>query len=232
MDKCPLWMMLIALILMLVLSAILVPSLKAEGPQNADILTQILGGTRDLVAEGAYQEADIYLHAGYNCECPDEKHDHHHIEKPAQAETHADLPLMNLVRYLHGEMSPRIHRHLEGKEEKELLPWFVIAVRMNPHYIEAWRTGTYWYYRTGDSRRAEELINDGIKQNPSDYSLRLERGILYHRLKKWNSAVEDLEVAQKLWKNNSEDAPYDLKAIRTFLKDSRERMKSELSDAK
>ena len=129
-----------------------------------------------------------------------------------------------LVKRLHGETAPRAHRHLQGEEEKELLPWFVAAVRLNPHHIEAWRTGSYWFYRTGDSQRAEEFIREGICHNPKDYRLYLDRGILYHRLHRWQDAVRDLEVARELWRNDSEDAPFELRAIGTYLRDSRERL--------
>ena len=197
----------------LVLSAILVPGLKAANPGNSDILVQVLGGTTDLVAEQAYREADVYFHSGLDDEKLDAELKYYHPK--------VRLPLIGMIRRLHGETAPKVERIVQASDEKELLPWFVIAIRLNPHHIEAWRVGSYWYYRTGDSRRAEELLRDAIRQNPNDYRLYLDRGILYHRLKNWDGAVNDLETAQKLWKNNSEDAPYDLKAIRIYLNDSR-----------
>lgn len=234
MDRWPHWMMLAGAAAALMLSAALVPGLKAANPQSPDILTQILGGTRDLVAEQAYREADLYFHAGYECECPDE--DHHHAgghehevpHGPAEPQhAHADLPLIGLVERLHGETAPKIHRHLQGEEEKELLPWFVAAVRLNPQHVEAWRVGSYWFYRTGDARRAEQFITDGIACNPGAYRLYLDRGVLYYRSEEWRKAVTDLERAGELWKGSSEDASYDRKAIRTYLGDARARLEAE-----
>jgi len=221
--EAPVFRMLLAAgVIALLLTSVLVPRLKAADPRDADILMQVLGGTADLAAEKAYQEADVYFHGGIAGGCPDEAvcvHDdlHHRAES-------APLPLARLVKRLHGETAPRAHRHLQGEEEKELLPWFVAAVRLNPHHIEAWRTGSYWFYRTGDSQRAEEFIREGICHNPKDYRLYLDRGILYHRLHRWQDAVRDLEVARELWRNDSEDAPFELRAIGTYLRDSRERL--------
>jgi len=203
------------------LASVLVPGLKAASPQNTDVLMQVLGGTTELAAEKAYQQTEVYLHAGVTDDS---------LEGSRQPSRSRRLPLMGLVRRLHGETAPKAHRHLQGDDEKELLPWFVAAVRLNPHHIDAWRDGSYWFYRTGDFHRAEEFISDGIRCNPRDYQLYLDRGILYHRLKKWENSVGDLETARKLWKSDSRDAPFDRKAIRIYLNDSRKHLKSAAAD--
>jgi tetratricopeptide (TPR) repeat protein len=228
MDRQPVWMVLVGGVIALILSSILVPSLKAANPQNADILTQILGGTTDFAADQAYREADVYFHAGFREHDPCEGLAGYSegTESPA-IQVNSGLPLVGLVRRLHGEMAPKAHRHLQGEEEKELLPWFIAAVRLNPHHAEAWRVGAYWFYRTGDLQRAEDFLREGILHNPDDYRFYLDRGIFYHRIRKWDKSVTDLETAEKLWKDDSEDAPYDLKAIRTFLHDSRMKLKEQ-----
>lgn len=213
MDGWPVRMALAGGIISVLLASVLVPGLRAASPQNTDVLVQVMGGTTELAAEKAYRDADVYLHAGVT------GGNLAGNRKPGQ------LPLMGLVRRLHGETAPKAHRHLQGDDEKELLPWFMVAVRLNPRHMDAWRDGSYWFYRTGDSHRAEEFISDGVRCNPRDYRLYLDRGILYHRLKKWESSVRDLETAQKLWKNSSQDAPFDRKAIRIYLNDSRKHLK-------
>lgn len=69
--------------------------------------------------------------------------------------------------------------------------------------------------------KAEAFISDGIRHNPRDYRVYLERGVLYHRMKKWAKSADDLAKAERYWKNITEDSPYDLKAIHTYLKDAR-----------
>lgn len=214
MDKLPQWTAFAGALVAVFLSAMLVPGLKAATPQNQDILMQVMGGTADLAAEKAYREADIYFHGGIKAGKPE--------VSPARE---PGMPLMDMIRHLQDQTSPKQHRHLAGKEEKEILPWFLVAIRMNPHHIEAWRTGSYWFFRTGNPKRAMELASEGIRSSPKDYRLYLDRGILYHRLANWDKAISDFETADKLWKNINEDSPYERKAIRIYLKDSRERAK-------
>jgi len=203
-------------VLAFALVMILVPRLKAANPSGSDILMQVLGGTADLASDAAYKEADVYFHGGVTGGCPHEDKDHCEDEAAHNHAMPADLPLMGVVERLHSATAPTIHRHLQGRDERELLPWFMAAVRLNPHNIEAWRTGTYWFYRTGDTKQAESFITDAIRANPNDYRVYMERGVLHHRIGKWSAAVQDLEIADRLWKNDSEDSPYDKKMIRTF----------------
>lgn len=211
-----------ASILALVLSSILVPNLRATSPESPDILVQVLGGTADLAALKACEEAELYLHAGYRGKCPD-KEGHHHDEGHAHESdgvAQSDLPFADVVHYLYGETAPKVHRHLVGEEEKEILPWLVTAVRLNPRMIDAWRNGTYWYYRTGEPGKAEQFINEGIRHNPRCYQLYLERGILYHRLGKWDRSVASLERALDLWRDDNPDAQWELEVIYRYLRDS------------
>ncbi|MHB0913418.1 MAG: tetratricopeptide repeat protein [Armatimonadota bacterium] len=194
--------------LALALSSLIAPHTSAGG----DVLTEVLGGTAQLAGDMAYEQADVYFHGG-GTSCHGE-----HEEAP---ETVSDLPLSAFIHYLDGEMAPKEHRHLAGAEEKELLPWFVTAVELNPQLVDAWCNGAYWFYRTGNHKKAEEFITQGITKNLRDYHVWLERGVLYHRLGRWRESAGDLERAEKLWKNDSEDAVYFRRAIRTYLRDSK-----------
>lgn len=212
--------MLVTGVLALLLVLVLIPRLTSANEKNSDVLTQVLGGTADYAANAAYTEADVYFHGGV----PDndrEEHDGKCTDTSPKLSANANLPLMKLMWNLDQEITPTTHRHIHGAAEKEILPWFIAAVRLNPHLIDAWRTGTYWYYRTGFPKQAMDFANQAIKANPGVYQLYLERGILDHRLKLWDKTVKDMEEAQKLWKNNSSDAPYDKRAIKTYLKDAK-----------
>jgi tetratricopeptide (TPR) repeat protein len=203
----------------LLLASVLVPGLRASGPQKSDLLVQVLGGTTEFVADKAFLEADVYFHGGQSGGCLIHGH-HEHAGDEHESQDGAQLPLKDVVSYLHGETAPKVHKHLAGEQEKELLPWFVAVVRLNPHHIDAWRTGSYWFYRTGDSKRAEEFISEGMRRNPGDYRLYLDRGILEYRLRNWEKAVSDLDTAERLWKNDSSDAPSDLRAIGLYRSDA------------
>ena len=211
-------LILIACLVAWALSGIIGLETRASDRQESDMLVRFFGGTAEIASQSALDQADLYLHAGTARECPDE-HEH-------QAEHVDTLPLQGLVRKLHGQTAPTEHKHIKGAEDKELLPWFVIAARLNRHNVEAWLDGTYWFYRTGQSNRAERFINEAIEYNPTDHRVYLERGVLYHRLKRYDEAASDLENAIKFYKRLSDESPYELKAARIYLRDSRERVDS------
>ena len=221
MEKLPVRLAVAGGLIALVLSSVLVPKLKAANPRNSDILVQVLGGTADLAADQAYQEADIYFHGGIRLKCHDleARGEECHGDNDDQPARHSgvNLPLLSYVERLQGEAAPKKHRHLGGTEEKEILPWFEVTVRLNPHHIEAYSTGSYWYSRTGDRKRALEFVSAGVRNNPDDYRLYLDRGVIHYHLRRWDSAIQDLQTARRLWKNLNEDSPYDLKAIKRYL---------------
>lgn len=206
----------ILLIAAMIIAWRILPDLKSSTPQSEDILMQILGGTAQLISMGAYREADVYFHGGAMERCSEsEENEHAH-----QHALSASLPGYNIIRQMQDEAAPKEHRHLEGKEASEMLPWFMVAVRIDPHNIDAWRVGSYWFYRAGFHDKALDFITEGMKHNPLDYRLYYDRGVLYHRMGQWKKAVDDLQMAKKLWANISEDSPNDRTGIEDFLRDS------------
>lgn len=217
MDSVPVKIGLACGVAALLIAFVLVPKLQSANPQSADILAQVMGGTADYAADEAYQEADVYFHAGTHAKCVHEggtaECNHHDgVAEPMQA----NLPLASWIQQMQTSTAPQLHRHLEGRESKEMLPWFVVATRLNPSLVEAWSTGTYWFYRSGDPKRAEQFVCSGIRSNPQDYRLYFDRGALYYHAHRWDDAVRDLQTAERLWKNLNEDSPFDLKAIRRY----------------
>jgi tetratricopeptide (TPR) repeat protein len=214
-----------SVVLVLVLACVMVPRFTAANPQSADMLAQVMGGTADVAADQAYQEADVYFHAGTGIKCQHEGRaaDHRDDDHDVPAQSEADLPLQSWVRMMQSSTAPQIHRHLSDADSKEMLPWFVVSTRLNPHMVEAWSTGVYWFYRSGQVREAERFVSEGISKNPTDYRLYFDRGALYYHQREWDKSVSDLETAKKLWKDLNEDSPYDRAAINRYLGYARSR---------
>lgn len=198
-----------------ILSGLIGLDTRASDRQEADVLVRLFGGTAEIASQSAMDRADLYLHAGTGYVC-------HHEDVDEQAHS---LPLQAVVTSLHGATAPATHKHIEGAEEKELLPWFIIAARLNPHNVEAWLDGTYWFYRTGQSAQAERFAAEAVRNNPVDHRVYLERGILHHRMKRYEKAETDLMTSIKLYRTLSDESPFELKAARIYLRDSRERLK-------
>lgn len=179
------------------LAAILNPVVHSANPQPEDVLTQLLGGASGVAAQAAYKQADVYFHSGVRSnESHEENGSLHH--KKGNKPGNSSLPLVRYIKLLQETAIPSSERHVVGADEKEILPWFIVAVRLNPQYIEAWCVGTYWFYRTKEYDRAKAFINEGIRHNPKNYRLYLERGVLFARLKQWQQALKDLEKADVL----------------------------------
>lgn len=216
---------LISAVAALGLSITLVPTMKAATPGDEDVLTQLLGGTREIASKAAFTEADVYFHGGVSGGCPHDEDGCTEENEKAKPSRSSSLPLASIVEEIQGETAPRQHAHLSAAHQKELLPWFVAAARLNPHSIEAWSTGAYWYYKTGDTHRAVDFLGEAIQANPGVYQLYLERGILMHRLSRWSDAVNDLQVAERMWKGKSEDDRLNKKAIGIYMKDAEEHLR-------
>lgn len=217
---------LISSLLAFLLALVIVPQTSMSDEKNTDVLLRVLGGTADLASDKAFKQADVYYHAGMMDKCPDESHHHeeHGSHRHEEDSEPVNLPLANFIRNIYAQTQPGEHMHIHGESEKELIPWFIVSTRLNPRNIEAWRVGTYWFFRTGDLKRAEDFISKGISANPSDYRLHMDQGIMYHRLREWELSIKSLETARLLWKNNSDDAPFDLKAIKTYFSDSKKHL--------
>lgn len=202
-----------------ILAGMIVTGSGASDSHESDILVRLFGGTAEIASQTAMDQADLYLHAGVGHTCDDCRH--------AEEERALPLPLYAVVTRLHGETAPKEHKHVQGAEEKELLPWFIVAARLNPHNVEAWLDGTYWFYRTGETQEAERFITEAIAHNPDDHRVYLERGILYHRLKRYPDAARDLETSIELYKTLSDESPFELKAARIYLRDTRKHLSNQ-----
>ncbi len=199
------------------LAGMVTSHVRVSSGDESDILLRLFGGTAEIASQSAVNEADVFLHAGVG---------HTSEQVQDQSVRHASaLPLQGLIISLHDSTTPSEHKHVRGEEEKEVLPWFVIAARLNPHNVEAWLDGTYWYYRTGKTDEAERFISRGILKNPTDHRVYLERGVLYHRLRRWHDAAADLEACIHHYRKLNDESPFELRAARTYLRDSLKRLR-------
>jgi hypothetical protein len=71
------------------------------------------------------------------------------------------------------------HTHLEGMEQRELLPWLRIAAELDPHQINTYLVGSYWLRKVDKSVEAEKFLRDGLAANPQNCELLFELGQIY-----------------------------------------------------
>jgi tetratricopeptide (TPR) repeat protein len=87
------------------------------------------------------------------------------------------------------------HKHLQGENTREMLPWLAIAAELNPNQIETYAVASYFLRREmGKTDEAEQFLRRGLRANPESHELLFELGRLYYENR------QDLPRARNIWK--------------------------------
>lgn len=158
-----------------------------------DALSVAFGGAKEAISQAMVQKADSYFHGGIDMDCPD--HPDHPGEPLAE---HSNIrtsehSFPDPWRWINDRIcAPQVHRHLEGKEAVEMIPWLWASVKTNPHNIDSWTTA--WYTANDmmkDRAFAAEILEEGLLRNPDSIELRFYLGRhLYDRGKGDPAAAE------------------------------------------
>ena len=193
--------------------------LSKKGLIEKDILFKTIGEAKILFSNISYITADIYFHGGLGGftekeeECishPGEPHEHAH--------EHIPVPRVNFLAKLAEKIELHGHRHLSGAEEKETLPWFYYATKLNPHNIDAYVVGGYWAGMMLD--RPDEgirFLKEGLRYNPDSWKIHAEIAKIYFKKKEdYEKAIIYYEKAHSLITSKNADR-YDKRGVLTFL---------------
>ncbi|MFH1061852.1 MAG: hypothetical protein V1747_03070 [Candidatus Omnitrophota bacterium] len=164
-------------------------SQKGASGLNSQLFYKTFGEFREYLSDLSYLQADAYFHAsGRLCpgglEAHDEheaEHDHDHDQPEPASKQNFINPLLNISQSL------RItsHRHLAANEQKEIIPWFYYAIKLNPHNESAYCLGGYWLASHLDKiEEAINLLQSGLKNNPDSWKIYAELGETYFMNKK------------------------------------------------
>lgn len=168
-------------------------SARLEGrlPQASgdDVLALVLGDARLEVSRAMEEKADEYFHGGVRVvDCGGlAEHGHEegahddssagedHHDEHAQAPEAAPAGL-DPWRWLDSRVHVQVHRHLEGEQAVDLLPWLWGACRMSPKNLNAYLNGAYVLaHMLHKPAEARSLLEEGVRQNPDtpelDFSL-------------------------------------------------------------
>jgi len=85
------------------------------------------------------------------------------------------------------------HTHLQGNNEREILPWLKLSAELDPQKIETYTVAAYWLRELGKVKEAEEFLREGLRNNPDSYEILFELGRLY------SSNTHDLARARRVW---------------------------------
>ncbi len=193
---------LVALAVLVGLLARIAPVRMPQALAGGDILTVLLGDAKKDISNTMVHEADSYFHGGVEMNCH-HRHDHHHDGHEHDDEPrpdHGDAAAEGAFdpwRWINSHIrAPEIDRHLDGGKAVEMMPWFWVAIKSDPHNVEAWSTA--WYtalYVMKDSSLALRIASDGCWQNPTSIELMCNLGRTYLA-----NGTHDAEQAERMFR--------------------------------
>ena len=159
-------------------------------PQQAadgDVLSVAFSDAREELASALVHRADSYFHGGIDFDChaahghahghahEHGEHDHDHDDIDGHEQ---DGGWFDLWEWIDSHVrAPGVHRHLEGAETMELMPWLWAGVRADPRNIANWTTA--WYvasHMAKDQALAREILAEARRAKPESMELAFTAG--------------------------------------------------------
>jgi len=167
------------------------PPLRSNEEHSAG--AALLGESRLGVGLYFYEMADLYFHCGVG-----------HA-------THEGIEDTWFQERLH-VLRPSLHQHAEGQSSREIVPWLLMAAKMNPHALDLILVGAFWlHHEAGELAMAQQLLIEAQIANPYQYEIQLERGRLYLHMGNVAAARDRFNAALAFWPS---DRPPDDPAAR------------------
>lgn len=164
-----------------VLACLLTASAPAPDNTAGGIAGLLFGGSRRALSADMFDQADTFFHRG-------------------SAHRERRVEMNDWFQRVHADIQPEAHRHAEGADSVEIIPWLRLATETDPHNVEAWLVAAYWL-ETGLGRTdlAEQVLREGQRVNRGDYRLLLDRARLCVRTGRFEAAANLLDAAMKCW---------------------------------
>lgn len=161
-----------------------------QGKNNAGFADKLLGEVRYGISSEFYEQADLVFHKGVG-----------HAPKETVPDWFAKM---------RRQVAPRGHAHLHKDGILEIMPWLFFATCADSGNVTAYTVAAYWL--AGEAGRpdlAEEVLNEALRDNPSDYRVYMEKGNLAMKEGKYKKAARFLDAAySRLPSTNNMDKVY------------------------
>lgn len=199
------------------LAAKLAPQLQAMDnvhPRANDFFGILLGDSRRLFANQFFVEADVYYHSGYYptifnttkaFETPHMAADTGAIASHNQDEKEDFMgPTRDWIDAFGRHFMPDRHTHLDeggptgdlstSSDIREILPWLKLSAELDPENVKTYVVTAFWLRtRMGKTEEAEQVLREGLKNNPNNPQLLFELGRAYFE------SADDRTRARNIW---------------------------------
>jgi hypothetical protein len=220
------------------LAADLLPRFQAfenRRHQSNDFFSLLLGDSSKMFANSFYVKADEYYHSGYY---PTIFDNNEAFKTPHVGEDTGAVNSKN-----HGEEEnfmgaprdwldafgrhfiPNRHTHLDegGPEDdlstsdnvREILPWLKLSARLDPDNVTTYTVTAYWLrIRMHKDKEAEQVLREGLRNNPQSCEILFELGRLYDESYHDEGRARNVwELAVRYWSAQDDDAKKDNRLI-------------------
>ena len=172
--------------------------------QTDNVLKILFGDGRRLFANHFFVQADVAFHGGYYPSIFDQarapKDTRHMTAKegePAAEEHEKQMsflsPPRDWIERFGRHFIVTEHSHLEGNNEREILPWLKLSAELDPQKVETYTVAAYWLRDLGKIKEAEDFLREGMRNNPDSYEILFELGRLYYQ------SYHDPARARNVW---------------------------------
>jgi tetratricopeptide (TPR) repeat protein len=209
-------LLLALLVLCFGLGASLQPQFQAlenSRRQSNDFFSLLLGDSSKMFANSFATKADAYYHSGYYPTIFDnnEAFKTLHMAEDTGAvnsqnhgeETSFMGPPRDWIDAFGRHFIPNRHTHLDegGADDlgasdnvREILPWLKLSAKLDPENIQTYTVTAYWLrLRMHKDKEAEQVLREGLRNNPRSYEILFELGRLY------NESYHDTDRARNVW---------------------------------
>jgi len=174
-------------------------ALESRNHQSDNFFSLLLGDSSRIFANSAFVEADAYYHSGYyptifdNNEAfqtPHMAEDTGAVASHNQGEEESFLgPTRDWIDAFGRHFIPNRHTHLDeggpsddlssSKEVREILPWLKLSAELDPENVKTYVVTAFWLTRMDQVAAAEQVLREGLRQNPQNAQLLFELGRIY-----------------------------------------------------
>ena len=188
-------------------------ALESHRHQSDNFFSLLLGDSSRMFANSFFVKADEYYHSGYyptifdNNEAfktPHMAEDTGAVASHNQGEETGFMgPPRDWLDAFGRHFIPNRHTHLDeggptddlstSADLREILPWLQLSAKLDPDNVQTYTVTAYWLERMHEVAQANQVLLEGLRNNPDSPDILLALGRLY------DENYHDASRARNVW---------------------------------